>query len=165
MNAIVTGDLETDEANAGASYGKAYYPAYYRQKRQVLEIFTLKQVFGRPDKSNDYILFFQTFGDKYPTMYKQLFLIFCATSLFGCISQKEFDFEVNVEHWYGQTPINRLFVTKRSGEIVKVFENPAETYKLKETIPYVASDPENATLDFHWIFGDELGDKCLCSRV
>ncbi len=92
-------------------------------------------------------------------MKKQLFFAFCLLSLFSCTHDREFDFEINVEHWNGQAPINRLIVTKPSGEVVKVFENPSETHKLKEIIPYVASDPENATLDFHWIFGSELGDQ------
>lgn len=66
-------------------------------------------------------------------MKKQLFCILCLATIFNCTYRKEFDFEINVEHWYGEKPINRLIVTNHSGEIVKVFENAPSTYKVRET--------------------------------
>lgn len=85
-----------------------------------------------------------------------LFLLYIAT-LFQCKVETT-DFEVNAEIWGSFGAINRLIVTNRCGEIVKIFDNPAETFKIQETFPYKSRNPEDQTLDFHWIIGDTSGD-------
>ncbi len=84
-----------------------------------------------------------------------LFLLYIAT-LLQC-KVETIDFEVNAEIWGSFGAINRLIVTNRSGEIVKIFDNPNGTFKLQETFPYKSRNPEDQALDFHWIIGDQSG--------
>lgn len=84
-----------------------------------------------------------------------LFLLYIAT-LLQC-KVETIDFEVNAEIWSSFGPINRLIVTNRSGEIIKIFDNPTGTFKLQETFPYKSRNPEDQALDYHWIIGDHSG--------
>lgn len=85
-----------------------------------------------------------------------LFLLYIAT-LFQCKVETT-DFEVNAEIWGNSGTINRLIVTNRCGEIVKIFDNSAGTFKIQNSFPYKSRNPEDQTLDFHWIIGDQSGD-------
>jgi hypothetical protein len=90
-------------------------------------------------------------------MQKLLLLILATTTFFSCYKRKNDEFELNIEQHAGSNAINRTIVTNARGEVLKIFENAFDVYKLKESIPYNADDPANATLDVHWILGDQSG--------
>jgi len=92
-------------------------------------------------------------------MQKLLLLILAITALLGCYNRKNDEFELNIEQHAGSNFINRTIVTNARGEVIKIFENAFDVYKLKESIPYNANDPANATLDVHWILGDQSGNQ------